>query len=309
MITQWNEDEDEALQELPHFAQLLYLRALRRHMDYRTGIVGITRKISYQMMREILTVKRRRGSTTRDDEHGITKKKLRVALEQLADAGLIEWVSRERFRDMVIRLPKASINRDFLNDPACLGEIHPHEEGHMKGMRAGACEGHGGNVVPMRPAGGYPQGGGAYEGHGRKGIHQGIRISTDSTTSGGNERQGSRARVDSLARERTPVPDDFAVTEQHVEYARAHRLPDPHECVLAFVAHHQARGTLRENWDAEFRKWLANERVYRRGGTRHAQADASGADRNPSRRQRTKAEVFWDSISPGLAVPWDEPDP
>jgi hypothetical protein len=62
----------------------------------------------------------------------------------------------------------------------------------------------------------------------------------------------------------SPIPDDFSVTKQHADYARIHGLPDPHDCVLQFVAHHQAKGTLSADWDAEFRKWLANERVYRK---------------------------------------------
>ena len=38
-----------------------------------------------------------------------------------------------------------------------------------------------------------------------------------------------------------------------------------------FVAHHQAKGTLSGDWDAEFRKWLAKERAYRQitRGPRH----------------------------------------
>jgi len=40
----WNEDEEEALDYLPWEAQILYLRVLRRRMDYRTGLVGATRQ-------------------------------------------------------------------------------------------------------------------------------------------------------------------------------------------------------------------------------------------------------------------------
>lgn len=60
---------------------------------------------------------------------------------------------------------------------------------------------------------------------------------------------------------RTPIPADFQVTEQHRQYAGMHRLPNPDDCILAFVNHHQAKGTLSANWDAEFRKWLATQKV------------------------------------------------
>ena len=46
--TQWNDEEDKALDYLPHRAQVCYLRGLRRYMDYATGIVGISRLINYK---------------------------------------------------------------------------------------------------------------------------------------------------------------------------------------------------------------------------------------------------------------------
>jgi hypothetical protein len=70
------------------------------------------------------------------------------------------------------------------------------------------------------------------------------------------------------------IPDDFAVTEQHREYARMHRLPKPEDHLLAFVNHHQAKGTRLANWDAEFRKWLARQKGY-------AQIDAANARAGP----------------------------
>ena len=41
--------ELEALVGLPHLQQLTYLRGIRPYMDLKTGIVGIKRKISYQL--------------------------------------------------------------------------------------------------------------------------------------------------------------------------------------------------------------------------------------------------------------------
>jgi len=279
MDTKWNDDEDERLQGLPLMAQVLYLRGLRRHMDYGTGLVGVTRKVSYQMFKELLSVDRRIGSTLRDDEV-VSIKQIRVALSQLEAAGLICRRPKSKRTDpMVFRLPLASLGAVFVDDPGSTAEIRPAEEGQRKGKGGGAEDGQSENVVFMPVAGTYPHRGGAEEGQRRKGIPPDLRKETHTD---------ARARVDSLKCKTAPVPvpDDFAVTEQHVEYARAHRLPDPHECLLAFVAHHQARGTLRENWDAEFRKWLANERVYRQGRTRHAQAGTSSTDPSPSTAKR-----------------------
>ncbi|RDH91863.1 MAG: hypothetical protein DIZ77_06415 [endosymbiont of Seepiophila jonesi] len=61
---------------------------------------------------------------------------------------------------------------------------------------------------------------------------------------------------------RTLIPDDFAVIEQHVQFAGMHRLPDPHEHVLKFVTHQQSTKKQSADWNAEFRKWLVTERGY-----------------------------------------------
>ena len=47
MRTQWNDQEDDALQGLPWLAQLLYLPGLRPYMDYASGVVGVERVVSY----------------------------------------------------------------------------------------------------------------------------------------------------------------------------------------------------------------------------------------------------------------------
>ena len=102
---QWNEDEDDALQGLPHLAQVLYLRGLRPYFDQETGLV---QSVSYWRLRNLLAVKRRRGSTIRDDET-ITTKQIRVALEQLESAGLIvRKGKKDKFGYMVIGLPLAN---------------------------------------------------------------------------------------------------------------------------------------------------------------------------------------------------------
>lgn len=71
-----------------------------------------------------------------------------------------------------------------------------------------------------------------------------------------------RARVDDDTQALSPISDDFKVTQQHVDYAAMHRLPDPHLHVLGFINHQQSTGKLSVNWDAEFRKWLVREKGF-----------------------------------------------
>jgi len=85
VITSWNEAEEEALQGMPLEAQLLYLRGLRRYMDYRTGIVGEKRRVSWQMLSEVLEVEPHQGVA-----HGrFGKQKLRRLVQWLVREGLV----------------------------------------------------------------------------------------------------------------------------------------------------------------------------------------------------------------------------
>ncbi|RNE89858.1 hypothetical protein [Marichromatium sp. AB31] len=100
--TAWNESEDDALHGLPWSAQLIYLRALRPHMDYASGIVGQRRGISLRGLAETLHVEHGQG---RRDAGDPSQKAIRHALELLEKAGLIEKIPADR--RLVFRLPLA----------------------------------------------------------------------------------------------------------------------------------------------------------------------------------------------------------
>lgn len=93
MRTCWNDQEEGLLQGLPWLAQLIYLRALRRFVDYRTGLVGASRGISYQSIREVLFVEPRQGRRVAGMP---SLKEVRNALDLLIEAGLIRSVGTER---------------------------------------------------------------------------------------------------------------------------------------------------------------------------------------------------------------------
>lgn len=104
MNTSWNADEDEALQGLPMESQLVYLRGLRRHMDYGTGVVGgARRRISWQMLSEVVEVEHHRGMAGRR----MTKQALRRAVDWLVKAGLVQQLKADRH--LVFRLLLADV--------------------------------------------------------------------------------------------------------------------------------------------------------------------------------------------------------
>ncbi len=104
--TQWGDAEEAALDYLPHEAQVLYLRGLRRFMDYETGIVGISRRINRKGLIELLEVHPPPGSHR--DYKPITPNGLRALLATLTRAGLIERVKGYE-RTLVFRLSLASV--------------------------------------------------------------------------------------------------------------------------------------------------------------------------------------------------------
>lgn len=109
-VWQYNEDEDAALEYLPHTDQVLYLRGLRKNMDFSSGIVGVRRAISYQMFKELLEVNRKRGSTK--PSYAPTKDELRACIARLIKAGLIERLhidTGSRIERLVFKLPLAHV--------------------------------------------------------------------------------------------------------------------------------------------------------------------------------------------------------
>nr|HAT8713220.1 Vir protein [Legionella jordanis] len=84
--------ELSALIGLPYLQQLTYLQGIKPYVDYKTGIVGIRRGISYQSLSEALYIEPHSGIKSGSP----SKDQLRRALKGLEKAGLIQIQSWER---------------------------------------------------------------------------------------------------------------------------------------------------------------------------------------------------------------------
>lgn len=93
MSWSWSAEEDAAMDYLPHAAQVLYLRVLRRRMDYSTGIVGVTVRLSYQLIGEWLEVRPPWGS--KNPVIRLSVSEIRAAFAQLEKVGLVERVRND----------------------------------------------------------------------------------------------------------------------------------------------------------------------------------------------------------------------
>ncbi len=82
-----NDDELEAMHGLPWIARMVYIFGIRPHMDYKTGLVGVARKISLKSISESLYVEPSPGLK---ETGSPTEKQIRRAIEWLEKNGLIK---------------------------------------------------------------------------------------------------------------------------------------------------------------------------------------------------------------------------
>lgn len=95
--------ELDALQGLPLGAQVLYLRELRARMDYGTGTVGRTHRVSWDRMRATLEVEPRPGIKGEQP----SREQVRRLAQHLVRVGLVELISDMPGKQLIMRLPMA----------------------------------------------------------------------------------------------------------------------------------------------------------------------------------------------------------
>jgi hypothetical protein len=110
MRTSWNDEEDSALQGLPLRAQIIYLRGIRRYMDYTSRICGgPNRRISLGMLAETT-----QEQINRQIRPKASKDCVRAAIEQLKRAGLISRIDDADY--LIFHLPLADTDKSVANN-------------------------------------------------------------------------------------------------------------------------------------------------------------------------------------------------
>lgn len=138
MRSQWNDDEDAALQGLTPEAQIIYLRGFRRYMNYGTGIAGgHARKLSYRALAELISVDPDWGSKRpRCESPSLGYVRARVA--ELERVGLVVNRNSSRSLGLIFKLPLADT-----------GLVRPEKEQHKEQHREPHKEQHSNNVVKL----------------------------------------------------------------------------------------------------------------------------------------------------------------
>ena len=106
-----NTYELSALAGLPHIQQLTYLIGIRPHMDRKTCIVGIKRKISYQSLSETLYVEPHQGIQSGSP----SKQQLRRVINGLEQAGLVQIQSTSK--NLILKCLLADTDNSAQNKP------------------------------------------------------------------------------------------------------------------------------------------------------------------------------------------------
>lgn len=239
--TSWNDAEETLLQGLPMAAQLLYLRGLRRHMDYSTGIVGVRRGISLQQLGEVLYVEPDRGLT---DSGSPSRDQIRRLLGRLERVGLIVNRSIETVR-LIFFLPLADTDQCVQKIPATNPpHTRPSEPAtDAAPVKSSADAGLQGIPTPI-PATNPPQGEVAIP---ATPPVTGIRISTDVDTHIAQPQGKSRR-----AARKTPLPPQFAISPRVRDWASQHGYRRLEDHFAAFSLKAAARGYAYADWDAAF---------------------------------------------------------
>lgn len=121
----WNELEEAALDELHDaFAEKLYLRGLRKHMDYGSGYVGIKRRVCYDQFIELLEELPTRRSHKVKFKPSVDK--VRWLIKKLVEVGLVAKIKQKHRKDpLVFFLPLASVGLIRTNDEHHRNTIGP----------------------------------------------------------------------------------------------------------------------------------------------------------------------------------------
>ncbi len=104
------------------------------------------------------------------------------------------------------------------------------------------------------------------------------------------EPKGSLPAESGKAKRKTRLPEDWSVTAEQLEYAKAQGCADPSDTAARFKLNHLSKGTLALDWDRGFQYWCRNEKNFRRAPT-YADRQAAGSAQPVS----STDEVLWEA--------------
>lgn len=265
-----NDAELSALDGLPPLHFKLYVAALKRYMDSKSGLIGLKRGISWQSIKEAVYIEPRSGVETVNP----SKDQIRRAVAILDSIGLITKI--EAGKKLVFKCELATLDRSVQKQAA---SFSPHQaatdEAKIIPLISETCINENEQAaIPENEQAAIP----LISREKKKDIPKGI----------------------SKKEARRQLPADFQVTAQHLHLAHKNGWPNPHAEFEAFKDYHEAHGSVMLDWDKAFHTWLRrakrfNARDNQRGVTNHATYRQPSAAVNNS-------ELFWKEWAPEQAA-------
>lgn len=224
-----NDAELSALDGLPALHFKLYLAALKRYMDSKSGLIGLKRGISWQSIQECVYIEPRSGV----DVVSPSKGQVRRAVATLETVGLITKI--EAGKRLVFKCELATLDRSVQKQA---GRPATHQADTPKPK-----------IIPIKS-----------ETYSEENPQADIPKNTQADTPllSRDIKKKDNTIVLSKKESRRQLPPHFEVTEHHLQLAGKNGWPNPHEEIEAFKDYHQARGTVMLDWDKAFYTWLRN---------------------------------------------------
>lgn len=272
-----SDEELRAMQGVSYFLRTLYVFAIRRYMDYQTGIVGIKRRISYQSLSEEMFIEPQSG-VSKNETGSPSKQQLRRALKSLERIGLLEQIKNKDH--LIFRCVLA------IRDQSVQSQVGTRPTHHLGTEADTAREDETlylervSELVTMQEVT-------------QVGIPKMAQVVTPPVSGKDKEKELS-LRDSSKKKKRSQLPDDFCVTSHHEELAKKNDWPDPHNEIEAFRDYHLSRATIFADWDRAFHTWLRNAKRFkeRTHGKQQSQQPTNSHNRaienilNSARRSR-----------------------
>jgi hypothetical protein len=213
---------------------------IRKYIDWETGWVG-EKGVAPSRHTLIKAMQEKRVYGSNKEVLIVTEGVIRASIKRLEKAGflVVHSVNTKDDKRLIFFMPKAIEDKSvsFTNNRGTTDSELPEENIDFTG------------VYSMGTTGEQPTTNARYH------IEHNIYKSKDLYI-GEENKAVKKKRKGRTPGVRTLVPEDFQVTQEHVDFARQFQTPDPHKQRMGFITYWQAQRKMRPDWNASFKNWL-----------------------------------------------------
>jgi hypothetical protein len=234
-----SDEEIQALEGIGYFLKCLYVFAVRKYMDYQTGVVGIKRRISYQSISEEMYINPHCG-IEKSETGSPNKAKIRRALTRLEKIGLLEKINNKDY--LIFKCVFAK--RDYSVQKQVVIKQAPQADT---------------KVVILKTQENLDRAAVTNNAIDEAGMEVGIPHMAQVVIPPLSDKKEKEISLRDISKKKKcRLPENFKLTEGHLDLAEKNRWPDPRAEIEAFKDYHESKGSLFLDWDKAFFTWLRN---------------------------------------------------